>query len=110
MLPGQGIIVTYLSHIENDSHDLLESMEKHILGIGEKEREAFRRIAAMEKIFDRVSAGGGDKEDLAVLETYYTGKDWKTDFALDEAGLLPANLKRGVLSEDGIYNLLSGKE
>ncbi|MBK6087256.1 DUF4298 domain-containing protein, partial [Ruminococcus difficilis] len=28
------------------------------------------------------------------------------DFAADEAGLLPKGLKRGVLSEDGIYNLL----
>ena len=27
-------------------------------------------------------------------------------FADDEAGLLPADLKRGVLSEDGIWNLL----
>ena len=29
------------------------------------------------------------------------------DFADDEAGRLPADLKRGVLSEDGIWNLLS---
>lgn len=33
-LPKQGIIVTYLSHIEDNSHDLLDSMEKNILGIG----------------------------------------------------------------------------
>ena len=33
VLPGRGIIVTYLSHIEDDSHDLLISMEKNILGI-----------------------------------------------------------------------------
>ena len=30
----------------------------------------------------------------------------KDDFALDEEGLLPNNLKRGVLSEDGIYDAL----
>ena len=40
------------------------------------------------------------------LEAYYTGDDWKRDFADDEAGLLPKELKRGVLSEDGLYNLL----
>ncbi len=34
VLPKRGIIVTYLSHIEDPSHDLLESMEKNILGIG----------------------------------------------------------------------------
>ena len=33
ILPSRGIIVTYLSHIDDNSHDLLNSMEKHILGI-----------------------------------------------------------------------------
>ena len=40
------------------------------------------------------------------IEAYYTGEDWKQDFADDEAGLLPDSLKRGVLSEDRIYELL----
>ncbi len=31
---------------------------------------------------------------------------WKDDFAMDEKGELPDKLKRGILSEDGIYNLL----
>ena len=42
----------------------------------------------------------------AELEAYYTGPRWKEDFAAEEAGQLPADLKRGVLSEDGIWNLL----
>ncbi len=33
ILPGREIMVTYLSHIEDDSHDLLESMEHNILGL-----------------------------------------------------------------------------
>ena len=33
VLPERGLIVTYLSHIEDDSHDLLDSMEKHILAL-----------------------------------------------------------------------------
>ena len=40
------------------------------------------------------------------LDDYYTGPFWKEDFAADEAGLLPADLKRGVLSEDGIDDVL----
>ena len=40
------------------------------------------------------------------LEAYYTSPEWKADLALDEAGKLPKDLKRGVLSEDGIYNVL----
>ena len=35
VLPRSGIIVTYLSHIEEDCPGLLKSMEKHILGIGD---------------------------------------------------------------------------
>ena len=47
------------------------------------------------------------KESIAALEKYYGSEEWKQDFADDEAGRLPADLKRGVLSEDGIWNLLS---
>ena len=47
------------------------------------------------------------QDDIAALEQYYGSEEWKQDFAADEAGLLPADLKRGVLSEDGIWNLLS---
>lgn len=49
----------------------------------------------------------GVQEDIATLEAYYVSKDWKKDFHDDEMGLLPPDLKRGVLSEDGIWNLLS---
>lgn len=47
------------------------------------------------------------QEDIKALDDYYGSKEWKLDFADDEAGRLPADLKRGVLSEDGIWNLLS---
>ena len=47
------------------------------------------------------------QEALRELETYYGSDDWKQDFADDEAGRLPQNLRRGVLSEDGIWNLLN---
>lgn len=43
---------------------------------------------------------------LSDLETYYE-TDWRADFEADERGELPADLKRGVLSEDGLYNLLT---
>ena len=44
--------------------------------------------------------------EIQKLEDYYASPQWKKDFAMDEAGLFPAELKRGVLSEDGIYNIL----
>ena len=46
-------------------------------------------------------------DDVAELSKYYGSELWKLDFAADEAGKLPTDLKRGVLSEDGIWNLLS---
>ena len=47
------------------------------------------------------------KEDVAELSKYYGSELWKLDFAADETGNLPPNLKRGELSEDGVWNLLS---
>ena len=44
--------------------------------------------------------------EIRELEAYYSSDAWKKDFALDEAGKLPKKLERGVLSEDGLYNLL----
>ena len=44
--------------------------------------------------------------EIQKLEAYYTSQQWKDDFAMDENGELPEKLKRGILSEDGIYNLL----
>lgn len=46
------------------------------------------------------------QSEIRKHEAYYTSEDWKNDYALEEAGKLPADLKRGVLSEDGVYNML----
>ena len=72
----------------------------------------------MEELFDRASEAIAElsaaldkylavQEAIATLSAYYGSDEWKQDFADDEAGLLPAGLKRGVLSEDGIWNLLA---
>ena len=50
------------------------------------------------------------QEAIRILAEYYGSDEWKQDFADDEAGLLPKDLKRGVLSEDGIWNVLSSEE
>jgi hypothetical protein len=41
------------------------------------------------------------------LKEYYEGGQWLEDFRADERGELPPDMKRGVLSEDGLWNLLS---
>ena len=47
------------------------------------------------------------QQAISTLDGYYGSKAWKDDFKADEKGLLPADLKRGVLSEDAVWNLLS---
>lgn len=47
------------------------------------------------------------QEVIAALQEYYGSDTWRRDLADDEAGHLPEKLKRGVLSEDGIWNLLA---
>ena len=45
---------------------------------------------------------------LRALEAYYAGPLWRRDFEDDGKGKFPPELKRGVLSEDGVYDLLQG--
>ncbi len=47
------------------------------------------------------------EEEIHDLELYYTGGQWQKDFTDDEAGKLPRGLRRGVLSEDAIYDFLT---
>lgn len=70
------------------------------------------RVRFYETLFDEVSAAGdscaGDIEQKRrILENYYTSGQWLKDYEADEQGLLPEGLKRGVLSQDALYDLLS---
>ena len=66
------------------------------------------RIApVLENLEEAVDAFEGIQDDVKELSAYYEDDDWREDFEADEAGKLPADLKRGVLSEDGIYDVLS---
>ena len=81
-------------------------------------RKQLRRIRHYETLLDELqqtlSSPAASREELLALRgkvealgRYYAGDDWKRDYADDEAGRLPGDLKRGVLSEDGLYDLLS---
>ena len=50
------------------------------------------------------------QEDFFELSSYYESDLWMEDYEADEAGELPPDLKRGVLSEDGLFNLLTEYE
>ena len=75
--------------------------------------KAVQRIRDMERTFDRVSAAHAAGEEMTPyfeaireLNAYMESGQWLGDYALDEAGLLPKDIKRGVLSQDALYNLL----
>ena len=79
--------------------------------------EQIERIKRMEALLNRVQAAVEDaerdrdgllavQEELRELEAYLNSDERRSDLAADEAGLLPAGLRRGVLSQDAIWNLL----
>ena len=81
--------------------------------------EQIERIQYFESLMDRVApalgnleealdAFDGIQDDVRELAAYYESDDWREDFDADESGKLPRDLKRGVLSEDGLYDVLSG--
>lgn len=75
---------------------------------------AIERIRQMERYFDMLQntaphALRGDPSLQTALRTliqYYENGQWLKDYQLDEQGLLPQGLKRGVLSQDALYDLL----
>lgn len=79
--------------------------------------EAPERIREMEQIFDALQTAAADNpaalrvdallnEQLLRLTRYYESGQWLRDYELDEAGLLPADLKRGILSQDAVFDFL----
>lgn len=65
--------------------------------------EASQALSAYERALARFSQV---QENIAALDRYYGSEDWRADFAASETGRLPASLPCGVLSEDGVWNLL----
>ncbi len=80
--------------------------------------QTLKRIQHMEQCFDTLlTAARSDPQAiyhsptlralLSELLRYYEGGQWLRDYEMDEQGGLPADLKRGVLSQDAIFDLLS---
>lgn len=88
---------------------------------GKNTMDQIRRIQEMEAIMVQAQAALDALESAAEhyltlfpqlrrLEAYYTGGQWLRDYEDDEAGRLPQDLKRGVLSQDGVYDLLEKEQ
>ncbi len=80
-----------------------ENIPQHIYQMEALLDKATARLDALEAKIEEYKE---IQSEIGRLEEYYTSQQWKDDFAMDEKGTFPKRLKRGVLSEDGIYNLL----
>ena len=90
-------------HMENKTNNLYEKV--------------ITRVKLMEQYMDEVSevlknCPESLKENKEIrlkiteLENYQKSGQWFLDYECDERGELPIGLKRGILSEDMLYNLL----
>ena len=65
--------------------------------------DIIERITYMEALYDYARETGEISPELIA---YYESGQWLQDYEADERGELPRNLKRGVLSQDGLWELL----
>lgn len=63
------------------------------------------RVRYMESLYDKALKDCASENEIGLLDKYLT-IGFKGDFEADEKGMFPKDLKRGVLSEDGLYDLL----
>jgi len=81
--------------MKNDRIKRVEQMEK----IMDKSADIFRGLnMVLDKLEENLS-------DYKKLDEYYSSENWFLDVEDFNNGVLPQDLKCGVLSEDGAYNL-----
>lgn len=61
---------------------------------------------AVEALFSALERYRAVMPRIAELEEYYQSPVWMSDYDDDNAGRLPKDLCRGVLTEDALYDLL----
>ncbi|MBQ1632158.1 MAG: DUF4298 domain-containing protein [Clostridia bacterium] len=75
----------------------IEKMEQYL----NESEQAVRALSEALERYEKV------QPSLKKLTDYYGSTLWMKDYEDDEAGKLPEGLKRGVLSEDAVYDLLT---
>lgn len=74
----------------------IQTMEQHL-------DKALSAIHTLEQALEQYADA---QESINTLTAYLESDEWRRDFRASESGRLPADLKCGVLSEDGIWNML----
>ena len=63
--------------------------------------------AALARLRTGLESAAAVPAQLKALGAYYGGRAWRGDLEADEQGALPDDLKRGVLSEDAVYDAIA---
>ena len=80
-----------------------ENVPQHIYQMESILNKAVKKMDALEKL---IAEYKDFQSEIRKLEAYYTSQQWKDDYAMDEDGKISEKLKRGVLSQDAVWNML----
>lgn len=87
-----------------------EKIEVVIARVQRMERYLDEVLEFVEKYPNKVKQDRNIQDKWKVLIDYYENGKWLADYECDERGELPKDLKRGVLAEDTLYNLIAELE
>ena len=79
-----------------DQIERIKTMEEHL-------DKASQAVKALSEALDLYTEA---MESIETIDEYLVSDEWQQDFNDSEAGKLPKDLKCGVLSEDGIWNVV----
>lgn len=64
----------------------------------------------IEKLLDAIEDFKEAQPYFDLLEQYYSSPEWRENYEADENGRLPRDLKRGVLAQDALFDLLEQRD
>lgn len=79
-----------------DQIERIKTMEEHLN----------KAEAAVKALSDALDLYSEAMESIEIIDDYLCSDEWQQDFNDSEAGRLPSDLRCGVLSEDGIWNVV----
>ena len=90
-----------------NSREKMKKNNEQEMRIRQMECHLNTALAAVKHLEGALDEWEAAQDAIIALNEYYGSQAWHQDLADDEAGLLPKDLKRGVLSQDAIWNLLT---
>ena len=84
------------------------SVDISYIKIMEEYYDTLRAALLEKKSFDNFNEE--EQAMLVCLTEYYEGGQWLKDYEADEQGLIPSEVKRGILAQDTLYDFFQGNE